>query len=194
MAIKTDQSGMPILDQFSEEGFFDCVFRIVELTEQDGTVTLILRATSNGTSVGFGAMVRRDIRAGLDADSNLVKDHVYRRGVFFFRTGPESDRLMTAFARAYGDETPSKVMIEKEEFTVIALAQGDLDILSEPARMKIFGNDGPADSEDDYYESFFNLDIPGGYAYWNEKDPEYRGPLLRSMTSSRPNKPLEPTR
>lgn len=54
----------------------------------------------------------------------------------------------------------------------------------EPVKIKLFGNDRETDSEDDYYESFFNLDLPNGLVFWNEKDQEYREPLVRSLSSS----------
>ena len=33
------------------------------------------------------------------------------------------------------------------------------------------------DDEDDYYASFFNLDLSHHMVYWNEKDCDYREPL-----------------
>jgi hypothetical protein len=53
--------------------------------------------------------------------------------------------------------------------------------LSYSVRIKLFGRDTEAFSEDDYYESFFNVDFPGGFVYWNEKDPEYRAPLVAAL-------------
>ena len=45
----------------------------------------------------------------------------------------------------------------------------------------LFGKDGEPFDEDVYYESFFNVDLPNGSVYWNEKDPDYREPLLRAL-------------
>ena len=73
-------------------------------------------------------------------------------------------------------------MVSEETFTGIALHQGMIDMESEPVKIKIFGNDSDNDIEDDYYESFFNLDLKNGFVFWNEKDQEYREPLIRSLS------------
>lgn len=77
-------------------------------------------------------------------------------------------------------------MIKTEKFTVIALHQGIIDMESEAIKIKIFGNDEGSDDEleEDYYESFFNLDLANGFVYWNEKDKDYREPLLRGLSKN----------
>jgi hypothetical protein len=34
------------------------------------------------------------------------------------------------------------------------------------------------------WNSSFNLDLPNGLVFWNEKDQDYREPLVRSLTAS----------
>ena len=36
--------------------------------------------------------------------------------------------------------------------------------------------------QEDYFESYFKLDLSRGLAWWNEKDEEYRRPLLRALS------------
>jgi len=50
-------------------------------------------------------------------------------------------------------------------------------------KLKLFGRDGDAFDEDAYYESVFNVDLRRGYVYWNEKDQDYREPLLRALAA-----------
>ena len=50
-------------------------------------------------------------------------------------------------------------------------------------KLKIFGKDGEPFDEAAYYESFFNVDLPNRFVFWNEKDPEYRKPLLRALSA-----------
>jgi hypothetical protein len=45
----------------------------------------------------------------------------------------------------------------------------------------LFFDDGGTD-QTKYAELFFNLDSDGGLAGLNEKDPEYRAPLVRWLT------------
>ena len=73
-------------------------------------------------------------------------------------------------------------MVETETFTAIALHAGPIDMTKEAIKLKLFGRDAATDSEDDYYESFFNLDLKNKLVFWNEKDQDYRKPLLRGLS------------
>ncbi|REJ67088.1 MAG: hypothetical protein DWQ31_12465 [Planctomycetota bacterium] len=74
-------------------------------------------------------------------------------------------------------------MVPEESFTVIALLQGDPDFDNDCVRLKLFGKDGEPFDEDAYYESFLNVDFANRLVYWNEKDPDYREPLLRALAA-----------
>jgi len=180
--MKTDSDSNPFLDQYSEEGFVDCVLRIVERSESPEHYRLRLRANYGGQVVGMDVVVVKHIQGGFDSEMNLNKEHVYRRGIAFVRTGPESDRLINALAKLYGNEEPMRRMIPEEKFTAIALHQGTIDMEREPVKIKIFGRDGEPFDEDAYYESFFNLDLKAGFVFWNEKDQGYREALIRGLT------------
>jgi len=180
--MKTDSRGYPVLTQYSEEGFVDCVFRISDLVETASTYRFRLSASHEGEPVGMAVSVVKGIQAGMDAEMELIEDHVYRNGVVFFRTGTESDRLIGALSAEYGQDKNPARMVQSESYTVIALHQGPIDMSKEPVKLKLFGRDGPTDQEDDYYESFFNLDLENKLVFWNEKDQEYRAPLLRGLS------------
>lgn len=180
--MKTDAQGNPVLDQFSEEGFVDCVFRIADLVETPSAYEFRMLASHNGQVVGLRASVVKGIKAGFDSKMNLNKAHVYRKGVVFHSSGAESDRLLASLSALYGNPKPDARMADEASFTAIALHQGALDIGADPVKIKLFGRDGPADSEDDYYESFFNLDLKNRLVYWNEKDQDYRKPLLKGLS------------
>ncbi|MBD8529754.1 MULTISPECIES: hypothetical protein [unclassified Massilia] len=182
VSMKRDKDGYPLLTQFSEAGFIDCSFRIVDLVENDMEYRFRLIGSYEGERVGMAVTVIKGIRAGMDRDMALIRDHVYRRGVVFSRTGPESDRLVRALARSYGAPHVALQMAPSEAFTVIALHQGEIDMANEPIKLKLFGRDDSEKPDDDYYESFFNLDLKHGYVYWNEKDQDYRAPLLRGLS------------
>lgn len=98
--MKTDDSGYPLLMQFSEDFFVDCVLRIVDVSTHKSHHRLRLRASHGGHVVGMNAVVVRNIQSGLDADLRLIREHVYHRGVAFHRSGPESDLLLNVIAEA----------------------------------------------------------------------------------------------
>ncbi|MBI5461354.1 MAG: hypothetical protein HY941_04120 [Gammaproteobacteria bacterium] len=75
-------------------------------------------------------------------------------------------------------------MIPEETFTAIALHQQDTDLACHTVKLKLFGRDQEPFNEDDYYESFFNVDLANGFVWWNEKDPDYRSPLIRGLRAA----------
>jgi hypothetical protein len=184
MRHRTDSKGNPILDQHSEDGFVDLMFLISDLSDDGDHYRFHLSASYKRRVVGLDVVLVRGIQGGFNAKMNLVKKHVYREGVRFLRSGEESDRLICAIGDLYGAERAKRMMVNEETFTAIALHQGRIDLEAEAVKLKIFGRDGEPFVEDDYYESFFNVDLPNGFVYWNEKDQEYRQPLLRGLTAT----------
>lgn len=116
MKINTNASGLPILEQFSEEGFIDCVFAITQLKEIDNHYYFHMAASYNGVEVGVDVQVVKGITSGFDAEMQLIKEHVYREGVQFIRSGPESDRLMSAIAHLYEMQHEVGAMVASETF------------------------------------------------------------------------------
>ncbi len=180
--MKTDNHGNPVLAQYSEEGFVDCVLRIVDLVETDTHYRFRMVGSYNGELVGVRVAVVKGIEAGFDEKMNLNQKHVYKKGVIFFRSGPESDRLISAISELYGNPKKNLRMVDEESFTAIALHQGKIAISEEPIKIKLFGRDSPPSSDDQYYESFFNLDLKNRLVFWNEKDQEYRTPLVHGLS------------
>jgi len=182
MPVQCDQDGYPLLDQFSADGFVDCTFRITRALAPGDVYRLHLSASHKGEVVGVDVVVVKGIRGGFDADMGLIREHVYRSGVRFIRSGPESDRLLTVLAELYGFGAEPRCMVAEATFTAIALHQDNVDLKTDETKIKLFGRDADSDLEDDYFESFFNLDLKGGFVFWNEKDPDYRAPLLRGLS------------
>ena len=183
MNIETDSSGRPLLTQFSEEGFIDCVFRIENLTQTKQSYKFHLSSSHNGAIVGFNVEVVKNIHGGFNSDMNLIKEHVYYQGIKFFRSGPESDLLLNELAALYGLPPKKRTMLPSESYTAISLQQGQLNMAKETVKIKIFGRDKETDNLDkDYNESFFNLDLKNGLVYWNEKDPDYRESLINGLS------------
>jgi hypothetical protein len=183
MQLQVAENGLPLLEQFSEEGFIDCVLAVQRLRRDATHYYFHMAASFNGEVVGVDVRVVQGVKAGFDRNMELNRDHVYYHGVQFSRSGPESDKLLSAIARLYELKSTPNGMTDAESFTAIALHQDEVDMESQAVKIKIFGNDAESDDEGDYYESFFNLDLPNGLVFWNEKDQEYREPLVRSLSA-----------
>jgi len=181
--IRTDSKGNPILDQLSEDGFVDLTFHIRDLTADGKHYHFHLAASHKRKTVGMDVVLVKGVKSALSAKMELIAKYVYRPRVVFRRSGAESDRLIAAIGELYGAKRAPKTMVDEETFTAIALHQGKLDIEREPVRLKLFGKDAEPIDEKAYYESFFNVDLANGFVFWNEKDPEYRKPLLRALGS-----------
>lgn len=182
--IDCDKGGNPVLEQFSEEGFVDCVLRITDLQESADYFNFHLSATSAGNLLGFDVAVRKDIKPGLDADIKVIRENVVHQGVQFLRSGPESDALLARLAHLYGTDLANPKMAAKETFTALALHKDPFEIRAEPVKIKVFGRDADPFIQENYYESFFNLDLAQGFVFWNEKDQEYRAALIRGLSAS----------
>lgn len=187
MSIQLGRNEYPILDQFSEEGFVDLTFKVLDLVEDDSFYRFNVAASFDDQVVGMGVVVQKGIKSGFDANMDLIQDHVYREGVRFFRAGERSDRLIAAIGKLYVSDEIATRMIDEERYTAIALHQGDIDLGSEPVKLKIFGRDGESFDEESYYESFFNVDLLNRLIFWNEKDQDYRVPLLRGISAPTTN-------
>ena len=184
MEIKADSEGNPIFNQFSEEGFIDCVFKITDLKETENNYKFHLISSYEGEILGMNVEVIKGIKGGFDSEMSQIQDHVYKKGIRFLKSGKESDRLITTLAKLYGMEEKPRIMVKEETFTGIALYEGDIDMESEAIKIKLFGKDEGEDDEleENYYESFFNLDLANGFVFWNEKDQDYREPLIRGLS------------
>ncbi len=115
---------------------------------------------------------------------NLIREHVYRPAVQVHRTGVQSDRFVKILAELYGFPALPRRMVDFLPMTGIALNKDDVDMEREPIRIKLFGHDSDEQIErDEYFESFFNLDLRKGFVFWNEKDQDYRRPLIAGLTA-----------
>jgi hypothetical protein len=182
MEPKVDEQGNPILDQYSEEGFVDCVFLIRDLAETPDHYKFHLQASLSDSVLGMDVELVKNIKSGFNSDMSLINENVYRNGVTFKRSGEESDRLVVKLAQLYGLKIKPIKMVDIVSFTGIALHEGEINLESEPVKIKLFGNDSDTNTEDEYYESYFSIDLANGFVYWNEKDQEYRKPMIRDIS------------
>lgn len=183
MDLKLGADGNPVIDQLSDQGFVDLTFRIIALADDGGHYRFHLAASHENSQLGLDVVLIKGIKSGFDANVDLIKNHVYQRAVRFIRSGIESDRLVSTLGHFYGADPVPRRMVPEESFTAIALHQGELDFERECVKLKLFGKDGEPFDEDAYYESFFNVDLANRTVYWNEKDPDYRQPLLAALAA-----------
>ena len=159
-------------------------YPILDLVEDERCYRFNLAASFDDDVVGMGIVIQKGMKAGFDANMDLNQEHVYPGGAKFFRAGERSDRLVSAIRKLYGSDDRITRMVDEESFTLIARHQGEIDLASEPVKFKIFGRDREPFDENAYYESYFNIDLTRRVVFGNEKDPDYREPLLRGICAS----------
>lgn len=182
MNLATDNLGNPILEQYSEDGFVDCIFKISDLVESADFFNFHLSASSESIILGMDVVLHKNIKAYFDSQMNVIKEHFYCNGVTFIRSGIESDKLIARIAEFYGLPSVGIEMVTKETFNAVALHQKEIDLRKDAVKIKLFGRDKEPFDQEAYYESFFNVDLVNGFVSWNEKDEEYRKPLIRALT------------
>lgn len=181
--MELDENGLPCLAQFSEDGFVDCVFKVQNLAHQAGHYHFDLRASFAGQPVGLNVRLISEVGPGFDADMQLIQAHVYREGVVLSSLGVETERFISALASLYEMPPSAMTPTTSEALTVVALQQEPTNLADGPMRLKLFGQDADAADAERYYESFFNVNLPDGLIYWNEKDMDYRTPMLKALTA-----------
>jgi hypothetical protein len=72
MNIATDNLGNPILEQFSEDGFVDCVLKISDLVESSEYFNFHISASSEAKVVGMDIVVRKPLLSGLELQQTLM--------------------------------------------------------------------------------------------------------------------------
>lgn len=113
MKIKADKWGNPILNQFSQDSFVDCVLKINKLKVTPKFYEFHLSASSDNEILGMDVKVMKEIQGAFDQNMNLIKNHVYQKGVVFNRSGVESDRLIKALQKLYGLKGNVKKMVSE---------------------------------------------------------------------------------
>ena len=183
--MKTDAQGNPVLEQYSSHGFVDCVLKIVDLVETEAHYRFRLMSSYNGEIVGMDVAMVKDMQPGLDPEMNPIEHHARGKGVRFFRSGPESDRLIRGVSELYGDADPTLKMVTEESFTAIALHDGAIDLAADRVRIKILARGGRSRTQADYHESFLSFDLRNRLVFWTEKNWKYRGALVRGLSASK---------
>ncbi|HUE78090.1 MAG TPA: hypothetical protein VMN38_00470 [Sphingomicrobium sp.] len=161
-----------------EEPWCDLIFEVVQTKKRllSGETTLVLIATHDGKAVGVAVSTRKK-----DWDFHPPKDEdsipLWWGKIALHSIGNESDALL-ALWRSYFQLPGVSTFVKRVDCLAVAIEGDPTNLHAAPLRTKLFFDDGSAD-DTQYAELFFNLDLVGGIASLNEKDPEYRAPLVR---------------
>ena len=171
------QVPLPEITSESEEGFHDLVFAIEDHKKlPDGSQTILGSGMYKGRKVSLEIYLGAGWRSGqLDAEVPLT---TYRGSVSYRSVGAESDLLLHVIDEIYGTKQSPQAMNKATEFTAISLGGDPRNLAKEPTKIKLFFE---SNAEDQYAELFTNIDLKARKLYINEKDEEYRAPIVRAL-------------
>jgi hypothetical protein len=161
---------LPDILSKSEEGFADLTFRITDARQRrDGSWSVVAKARHRDRIVSLAVV--------LEGDWHETKTRSFGR-VTYQSLGPESDALVSAMSEIYKAEVKPAAMAREVAFVAATLEGEPAELRSQPIKMKLFFE---SEDEQRYAELYTNIDLPNKALVILEKDPEYRGPLLRAL-------------
>jgi hypothetical protein len=171
---------LPEITSESDQNFHDLVFQLDAQTKNgNGERQLRCYGLYRGKRVGFDVALRPSWKA-ISLGSNLPKS--YQGSVELRSLGPESDALVRAVDNVYGTRVSPKSMNASTLFAVISLEGSPEDLSLGPVKLKLFFE---SDDEERYAELFLNIDQAAGRVHLDEKDPDYRRPVVLALSRPR---------
>ena len=164
----------PQVEVGNEDGFVDLIFKIVEV--RNGREFLV-KGNLNGVKVGFAIELEEKWNPEEIED---IDEPFYWGEAYFKSIGADSNAFISALAKLYGASHRNFEVPEKVYAQVVGLACNPGEVLMHPCKTKFFFN--PDGEEEFYSEVFINVDLNTKTLEFNEKDNEYRAPLLRSLS------------
>lgn len=163
-----------------EEGWVDVFLKITKDTKTDSSHIYIVKGLYKGKTVGLQIEVSSKIGAGFidgvpDANSGFITKAVQLKSI-----GQESDELIRAMATLYNQPTDKGFTKQIISATAFSLNEKPVNLdENDYYNLKLFFAE---DDENLYSEMFLNINTAKGEIEFNEKDEEYREPILKVWT------------
>jgi hypothetical protein len=137
----------------TEDGFVDLTLSISKYEKQkNGIARFLIKNTLDGKRIGFVIELHPTWKAQKIENVDAL----------------------------YGLPTTNLTFLTRVNAQVVGLANDPANIENQPIKMKFFLNsDGP---DELYSEVFVNVDLKRRVLEFNEKDPEFRGALVKSLS------------
>jgi hypothetical protein len=162
----------------TEDGFVDLTLSISKYEKQkNGIARFLIKNTLDGKRIGFVIELHPTWKA---QKIENVDAYFYWGSAEILSTGEDSDAFLTVLSKLYGLPTTNLTFLTRVNAQVVGLANDPANIENQPIKMKFFLNsDGP---DELYSEVFVNVDLKRRVLEFNEKDPEFRGALVKSLS------------
>jgi hypothetical protein len=172
----SDSPTPEITSEREDDYFVDLVFGVPRFSITQSAQSVMVSGIANGKPVGFSVELGPTWKPGRIGDiasfSGVVR---------IASTGDDSNTFVRSLAALYGAEATPSPMTKSAEFAAISLHGDPTDLESGPVKLKLFYE---SEDEESYAEVYANFDLQARKFYFNEKDPEYRAPILKALYAS----------
>lgn len=176
--IFSSASEYPLASLDKEEGFIDISLSISKHEKlPDGSRRVVIKNKLNKHKISFLLELLPEWKINPTENTDVT---FYWGNANIRSIGAESDAFINQVAKLYGIEGSAKQFRKNIPAQVVGLANDPTKMDSMPIKMKFFFS--PDEDETLYSEVFINIDLKNKTLEFNEKDPEYRLPLVRSIT------------
>lgn len=153
--------------------------RLVDRVDGDTSITYVAEGRYGEDTVGFHIALDKQITAGIDADGLVDEKNGFTTGaITFMRSGPESDRFVSALAELWDVSDVARMKttpIEPLVFSSNRIAV-DHDQPFTYSFKLFFAADAPVPGE-----VFFTFDTFKKTIGFQEKDVQYRSQIVHSL-------------
>ncbi|WP_299675758.1 hypothetical protein [uncultured Tenacibaculum sp.] len=171
---KSSQKIIDITNLQSTEGFIDIPLSITDRQEANTYFEYTVSAILNKEKIGITIRLKKDIPPGFV--NGEPKNMFLKEGIQFVSKGKESDALLQFLSDKYELNNTNLVLKDTQTFTCANLNQEPPNYHDNKSRFKIF-----LENEEDHAELFVNFDFAKNRVYFNEKDFDYREPLIKLL-------------
>ncbi len=167
-----------------EIGFVNITFKLDKIsvqTNDDGTKVFVIYF--GGTYGGESIDAALALSSEWDEErSPGLPIPTYWSEISIGAVNEQSHALVRVLASAYGAQiAPNSQLQETVNAKIVSIGVKPIEISSQPTHLKIFF---AKPLHDEYGEVYLNIDPVKKIVEWNEKDPEYRGAILKALTKA----------
>ena len=167
-------TGPPEIQAESDLDYYDLVFFIREhKIMPDGSQAILASGVNEGSDVGFELLLGPRWQEG-----SISEITTYTGSASYRSAGSESDSFLNVLDALYETKQHPKGMKREAKLRAVSLSGDPRDLEKGPVELKLFFEE----SGKDYAEFFTNIDLKSRKLHINEKDPEYRGAIIRALT------------
>ncbi|NOU98624.1 hypothetical protein [Paenibacillus planticolens] len=146
-----------------KDNFIDLTFQITSFETKGNTQYYVIKGMYDQTTVGLKVTINNTKEAGFN-----------KGGIELSQIGEESNNFIRALRELYGEQISSVQMKDEVKFTDFVL-----ESTSDYRKYKLFFESG---EEDEYAEIYLNINLKDNLIEINEKDFEYREPILKALS------------